>query len=303
MSRPLIAVSACLAGARCRYDGRVLHDPLIQRLRPHVRLTPVCPEIEIGLGVPRDPLRLVGKRRPRLVQPASGRDLSSRMRRFCAACMRTLEGADGFLLKGRSPSCALADAKIFPSKRAPSPAARGPGLFGHAVLERFPHAAAIDERRLADARRREHFLTKLFTLARFRAVRERPSVRRLDRFHSANRLLLAAHHQQALRALDGILADAAASNVTDMTRTYGLLLAGALFAPARRPSVVRIAAHVADALRLRPKQRTKLRSLMKRYREGRAPLRPVLSLLEARAAKSRYRGQTFLTPFPGEIEP
>jgi len=108
MTRPVVVVSSCLGKEACRYNGAALDDPFVASLADHVTLRPVCPELEVGLGVPRDPVRLVARGADvAMVQPKTGLDLTEAMRSFSASFLDGLGSVDGFVLKGRSPSCGL----------------------------------------------------------------------------------------------------------------------------------------------------------------------------------------------------
>ena len=103
---PIVVVSQCLGFAAVRYNGQMLQDGFVKALADHVQFVQVCPEVGIGLGVPRDPIRIVSdKNGRRLVQPASGRDLTTDMTRFSDGFLSGAGPVDGFILKSRSPSC------------------------------------------------------------------------------------------------------------------------------------------------------------------------------------------------------
>jgi uncharacterized protein YbbK (DUF523 family) len=158
--RPIVVISRCIDFDSCRYDGRVIRASLREELEPIVDLRPICPELEIGLGVPRDPVRLVrGPGGVQMVQPSTGRDLTEAMEAFSARFLDSLEEVDGFILKSRSPSCAVRDYES------------GPGLFAARVLQRFPDAVVADEVELGDEDRRRQFLAKLFEARRGRKSR------------------------------------------------------------------------------------------------------------------------------------
>ncbi len=162
MARPIVVVSRCLTGRACRYDGTVLHDPFIAKLAGFVTFRTVCPEMAIGLGVPRDPIRLVDSGGgARLLRPADGRDLTEKMRRFSRRFLVSLGPVDGFLLKARSPSCGVEGVKVWGRV-----ARRGTGLFGGAVLEKFPKAVVVDEECLLDPAIRDRFLARLLASPR-----------------------------------------------------------------------------------------------------------------------------------------
>jgi uncharacterized protein YbbK (DUF523 family) len=157
--RPVVVISRCIDFDSCRYNGQVIRASLREQLEPHVELRPICPELEIGLGVPRDPVHLVRSADGmRMLQPSNGRDLTVSMDRFARTYLDGLDEVDGFILKSRSPSCGIRDAKHFHSVAGGAAHDSGPGLFAARVLERFPHAAIEDEARLADPRVLDQFL-------------------------------------------------------------------------------------------------------------------------------------------------
>jgi len=158
-SRVRLGVSACLLGQRVRWDGGHKRDPfLTDVLGPQVEWVPVCPEVEIGLGVPRPTLRLEGSATaPRLVQEAGGNDLTSRMQAYAAARVSALErlALDGYVLKRGSPSCGLFEVR---------------GLFAAALVERLPTLPVEEEGRLGDPGLRERFMARVLAMARRRAA-------------------------------------------------------------------------------------------------------------------------------------
>jgi uncharacterized protein YbbK (DUF523 family) len=170
MDRPIVVISRCIDFDSCRYNGQVIRASLREKLEPLVELRPICPELEIGLGVPRDPVNLVrAGGEVRMVQPSTGRDLTAAMRSFSEDFLASLEAVDGFILKSRSPSCGVRDAKAFDSDAEGAGHRPGPGLFAASVLERFPGIAVEDEARLADEAVRRAFLDKVFAHASERA--------------------------------------------------------------------------------------------------------------------------------------
>jgi uncharacterized protein YbbK (DUF523 family) len=163
--RPVVVVSQCLGFAAVRYNGLMLEDDFVAALGRYVRFVQVCPEVGIGLGVPRDPIRIVDTGSRRLVQPSTGRDLTESMRAFAAEWLNGVGQVDGFILKARSPSCGIRDVKTFPSIDTETPAAMGFGFFAEEVLRRFPEAAIADECQLKETDTRHQFLTRLFARA------------------------------------------------------------------------------------------------------------------------------------------
>jgi len=166
-AKPRVVVSKCLGFAPCRYDGTMVACDFVRRLRRRVAFCPVCPEMAIGLGCPRDPIRIVLVRgRRRLIQPSTGLDLTAIMQRFVHDYLDSLGPVHGFLLKSRSPSCGLADTRIFASQGGKSPVRFGSGFFGAGILRKFRGVPIEDESRLKDAETCGEFLARLLARRR-----------------------------------------------------------------------------------------------------------------------------------------
>ena len=208
--KPNVVISRCITFAPVRYNGQLIPDLFVEKLKPFVNFIPVCPEVEIGLGVPREPVRIVlvnGERR--LIQPATGSDFTKRMEDFAESFLSSLGDVDGFILKRGSPSSGLRNVKIYATVEKSAPVGKGPGVFGGAVLERFPSLAVEDELRLINIKIREHFLTRIFTFAGFREIKKSGKMKDLVRFQSENKYLFTAYNQKELRCLGKIVANQA----------------------------------------------------------------------------------------------
>ncbi|MCD4828595.1 MAG: DUF523 domain-containing protein [Candidatus Cloacimonetes bacterium] len=172
LARPRIVVSRCLGFEACRWDGQSIACPAIDLLRGLVDFHPLCPEMDIGLGVPRLPINIVrlddGER---LLQSETGADLSMTMRDYAARTLAALGEVDGFILKSRSPSCGLGDVKLYAdSSDSAAVVGRTSGLFAAAALARFPDLPIENEECLADPARRERFIERIRALAAHRRV-------------------------------------------------------------------------------------------------------------------------------------
>src|SRR4051812_16563240 len=162
-----IGVSACLLGSEVRFDGQHKRDGfLADELARFVEYVSVCPEVEVGMGVPRESVRLVGGPggRSLMVGNRSGEDWTERMNRFAAARVRKLERAElsGYVLKKGSPSCGMERVKLYDTpeaKAAPKPTR---GLFAAALIDRFPNLPVEEEGRLHDPALRENFIERVF---------------------------------------------------------------------------------------------------------------------------------------------
>lgn len=302
--KPRAVFSKCLGFAACRYDGAIVADEFASRLRAHVAAAPVCPEMEIGLGCPRDPIRVVRRGgRVRLVQPATGRDVSGEMVAFASRFLASLGEVDGFLLKARSPSCGITDVKVYGGPGAEAPLGAGSGFFGGAVLRRFTDLPVEDEGRLNNIALREHFLTRLFAMASLRGVGRRGGMRDLAAFHAANEWLLAAYSRSRMRELGRLAACAGRRPSANLSAAYRRGFARALARPPRTTSIINVLMH---ALRyvsagLKAGEKAFFLDLLEKYRAGKAPLSAALTLVRSwgvRFEVACLMQQTFLEPYP-----
>ncbi len=169
MDRPRLVVSACLLGEKVRYDGRSAEDEFVLELSERCEVIPVCPEVSVGLGVPRDKIIVyIDEEMPKLSQPSTGRDLTKEMERFSKSFLDQLPPVDGFILKSKSPSCGVSRTKTYRDPRGEKFLGLTKGLFALEVLRRYPHYPIEDEIRLRDEKRRLLFLAKLFALFKLR---------------------------------------------------------------------------------------------------------------------------------------
>ena len=219
---PKVVLSKCIEVEPCRYNGGIVVNDAVKQLIPHFNIIPVCPEVEIGLGTPREALRIVKKEeKMRLIQPKTGLDLTEKMEKFVSSFLESLPEVDGFILKGRSPTSAIKDAKIY-SGPNPGDALRGkgPGFFGMAILKKFSHLALEEEGRLKNPNIKSYFLTKLYTLAKFREVKKSKSSKEILKFHSENKLLFKAYNEKEMRILGKIVAKRDQYDTTNLIKEY-----------------------------------------------------------------------------------
>lgn len=305
--KPVVVLSKCLEFAPCRYNGAMIPDRFVRQLEPHVTFLPVCPEVEIGLGVPRDPVRVVSEKGElHLLQPATGRDLSEKMRRFSNQFLTSMSEVDGFILKNRSPSCGIKDVKLFPKVNAEISIGKGAGFFAGEVLEHFPGLAIEDEGRLNHPKIRDHFLTKLFTLARFREAKRTNRQEALVRFHATHKLLLTAYNQKIIRLLGRIVGNSEKRPAAELFREYAPPLRQALARPPRSSSNINTLMHTFGYFsdELSKKEKAFFLRTLETYRKGHLPRSAALSILKAwvvRFQKEYLEDQTFFEPYPESL--
>jgi uncharacterized protein YbgA (DUF1722 family)/uncharacterized protein YbbK (DUF523 family) len=305
--KPAVIVSKCLGFARCRFNGLNVSSHTVDKLKPHVEFRPVCPEVEIGLGIPRDPARIVKvKDELRLVQPATGNDVTDNMNEFAGSFLDTVDEADGFILKSRSPSCGIKDVKIYSSMEKIGSGLRGSGFFGGAVIEKFPNLPVEDEGRLTNFRIREHFLTKLFTMASFRKLKASNSMKELVRFHTENKLLLMAYNQERMRVLGRIVANPDKRPFGELIKDYEEHLVGAFSKSARYTSNINVLMHGLGyfSKELSSNEKAFFLDSLERYRSGSIPLSVPLNIIGSlivRFQEDYLMKQTFFEPYPEDL--
>jgi len=305
-----IGVSACLVGEAVRYDGGHKRDAfLTDTLARFVRFVPVCPEVEVGLGIPRETLRLErdGRRGTRLVATKSGADHTSRMHRFAASRVAKLRDADlcGFVLKKDSPSCGLERVRRYDHNGVP--AREGRGLFAAALVERLPLLPVEEEGRLRDPALRENFLERVFAYRRLRsAFRPRWTIGDLVRFHTAEKLLLLAHDPAGYRDLGRLVAGAKRTDRRDLRDRYATGFMQAMASKATKGRHANVLQHMAGYFRetLSAEDRRELEERVEEFRRGLIPLIVPITLFRhhvRREGVAYLAGQTYLEPHPKEL--
>lgn len=284
----------------------MIRDAFAEKLRGYVEFIPVCPEVGIGLGIPRDPIRVVEHGgTTRLLQPSTGRDLTAEMKSFAETFSGPLRNIDGFLLKGRSPSCGIRDVKIYGENGAVI--VKGSGLFARTVLERFPESAIENESRLNDIAIRRHYLTRIFTSARFRAVRDSRSISELVRFQAENKLLLMAYNQRIMRELGRIVANHEGKPVEAVFEEYGRILPRVFARSATHPSNVNVLMHALGYFseRLSGDEKSFFLDALNRFRARIIPLSVLTGIMQSwitRFHEPYLAGQTYFAPYPEELD-
>jgi uncharacterized protein YbgA (DUF1722 family)/uncharacterized protein YbbK (DUF523 family) len=306
-NKPIVVVSKCITFSPVRWDGTIIASDFVEKLKPYVRFIPVCPEVEIGLGIPRSPIRLVSRNESvRLIQPSTGLDLSDKMKEFSESFLGSLKAVDGFILKSASPSSGFKNVKIYPSSEKSASIARGPGFFGAAVLAKYPNLAIEDERRLLNPRIKEHFLVKLFTLANFREIKQKRSIQALIKFQSENKYLLTAYSQKQLHVLGKIVANQEKSSIQTILNLYENNLNQVFSHPPSPGSNINVLLKILGYFSndLSREEKAFFLKTTDQYRKGKLPLSACKSILRSwiiRFKNDYLSNQTFLEPYPEEL--
>ncbi|WP_242343338.1 YbgA family protein [Anaeromyxobacter terrae] len=309
-ARLRIGVSSCLIGRKVRYDGQHKRDAfLVDVLGDFVEWVPVCPELEVGMGVPREPIRLVGAAgAPRLVAERSGTDHTAAMRRYAEARVAELERLDlaGYVTKKDSPSCGMERVRVYAEAGGP-PRRDGVGAFARVLLERLPLLPVEEEGRLNDPALRESFIERIFAFVRWKAAIS-AGMRRgeLVAFHTAHKLALLAHSPAAYRRLGALVAGQKKGPQAAIVEAYGRAFMEALRVPATRGRHVNVLQHVLGYFReaLPPDDRKELEGVVHDYARGLVPLVVPQTLIRhhvRRQGVAYLAGQTYLDPDPKEL--
>ncbi len=215
IARPRIVVSRCFGFEAVRYDGGIIKNNFVEKLKPYVDFLLVCPETGIGLKTPRKPLDiiLIGDHL-KLIQPTTGKDFTRKMSIFAENFLNSLDDIDGFILKSKSPSCAIRDAKIIPDGGGDPIPGKWPGFFAASAMKIKPFAVFEDELRLKRKTLREQFLIRIFSLASLRMAIKSRSKKSLRRFLTDNEMLVTAHLPETYDTFNLLLADGG-GNIAD----------------------------------------------------------------------------------------
>lgn len=305
--RPCLVSSKCIEFEACRYNGLIIKSSLVKHLKKYADFLPVCPEVEIGLGIPRDPIHLEEDQgQIMLIQPSTGSDYTSRMLNFADSFLKSVEGVDGFILKNKSPSCGVKAVKIYPPGGNARPKTDGVGLFAAAVFREFPLIPVEDEGRLRNFHLRENFLTRIYTLADYRENVENGSFADILDFHRKNKLLFLAYSQIYLKKLGKLVSDSGKIPLEDLILQYKQIMTAMIRTDPLPPSNVNVLMHAFGhfSLELNHQEKSFFRESLEKYRQERIPLLVIQNLLKSwiiRFNNEYLADQTFFEPYPDEI--
>ncbi|GAB7022612.1 YbgA family protein [Salidesulfovibrio brasiliensis] len=309
--RPLVGISACLLGENVRYNGGHQRDRYIcDTLANFVDFLPVCPEVGTGMGIPREPVRLVGDLdNPRLVGRESGEDWSERMDSWSAKKLDALteEPICAFIFKAKSPSSGMRQVKVYPPEGG-QPRYNGVGFFAARFMQRFPMLPVEDDGRLHDAVIRENFISRLFTFNRWLELLSGPqTVGALVDFHTRHKLLLMSHNVEAYRRLGKLVAHAKEQPLEDAIAQYGEELFSAMQLKATPKKHSNVLQHVMGYFKrqLTPDEKQECVEIIDAYRNGLVPLIVPVTLLNhyVRKYDNEYlQQQVYMHPHPLELK-
>jgi uncharacterized protein YbgA (DUF1722 family)/uncharacterized protein YbbK (DUF523 family) len=304
-----IGISSCLLGEEVRWDGGHKRDRfLTDVLDPYVEWVPICPEVELGMGTPREPVRLVRRGDEiAMLGTKSGRDWTAPMRAWSEKRARQLTRLDlcGYVLKKDSPSCGMERVKVRGEQGMPRK--EGRGLFAEAMMRHNRWLPVEEEGRLHDAVLRENFVERIFAYRRLRSFFEGSwNLGRLVAFHTAHKLQLMAHSPPIYRSLGRLVAGAKGTPRGEFRAQYESEFMGALSQRATRRRHVNVLQHCVGHFRkrLEAEARAELSGLIEDYRAEIVPLVVPVTMIGHYVRRLRVEylaGQVYLEPHPKEL--
>jgi uncharacterized protein YbgA (DUF1722 family)/uncharacterized protein YbbK (DUF523 family) len=306
-----VGISSCLLGEQVRYDGGHKYDLFInQRLANLLEFRPFCPEVAIGLGIPRAPIRLVktadGIRVQGVDDPTL--DVTDRLAAYGNKTAQGLDDICGYIFKSRSPSCGMERVKTWRENGAPD-RSDGIGAYAQAIMHTRPNLPVEEEGRLNDPGLRDNFIERVVTFHRWRQLlAEGTTPARLVDFHARQKLSIMAHNQAGYRRLGQLVAHAGRKGFRNRLNEYEAELMQSMRRQATRKSHTNVLQHLQGyfSKQLSAGDRAELGELINAYRLGRVPLAAPLTLI-----RHHFRHhpndwalqQTYLDPYPQELMP
>jgi uncharacterized protein YbgA (DUF1722 family)/uncharacterized protein YbbK (DUF523 family) len=312
MAKLRLGISACLLGQPVRFDGGHQQDRFItDTLGKYVEFVPVCPEVECGLGVPREAMRLVGDpQAPSLMTIRTRVDLTDRMVNWARKRVQELEQENlcGFIFKSKSPSSGMARVKVYPEQAPGSPVTRGVGMFARVFMEHFPLLPVEDEGRLHDPVLRENFIARLFVMQRWRdLLAANPNLGALVAFHTRHKLLILSHSPGHYRELGRLVARASRLPIQELYDHYQSQLMDALRLKATPSKNTNVLYHLMGYFKkdLSADEKQELLEIIDYYRQGFVPLLVPVTLINHYVRKYNQpylKEQFYLHPHPVELQ-
>ena len=306
--KPRVVVSRCIEFDHCRWNGMIIKNKFVKLLKNYIEFLPICPEFEIGLGIPRDPVRIVKKDEElRIIQSKTEKDLTRNMHKFIDVFFHSLRNIDGFLLKSQSPSCGIFQTKQYQSIEKSSPVlSRGSGIFGLRVMEKYNKLAIETEGRLHNFMIREHWLIKLYTLSRFRDVIASHSKNELVKFQTEHKLLFLAYNQTLMREMGKIISNPSKLRFEQIIKDYEAKLSQMLEKPPNFTAHINVLMHALGYFSkgLKSEEKAYFLDQLDAYRAGWIPLFMLTNLLNSWLARfdvKYLKKQVYFNPYPEKL--
>lgn len=303
-----VGISSCLLGEEVRYNGGHKHDNYCTAvLARYFEFKPFCPEVAVGLGIPRQTIRLVGE--PGAVRVLgtqdSTLDVTDRLSSYAESVADSVSDLRGYIFMKDSPSCGLYSAKVYSKKGAP--VGKSAGIYSGRLRERFPLLPMEESGRLNDPELRENFIARVFLYDRWlHDVAAEPSAQKLVAFHSRHKYFVMSYGQKLYRETGALVARAGCGELQQLLSDYIQKIMLGTAKPTTRKGHVNVLLHMVGYLRKTVPGgiRQDLIKAIEEYRTGQVPLAVPMKLMQHyldNYASDYIKQQTYLSPHPFEL--
>ena len=305
-----IGVSSCLLGEKVRWNGDHKQNHFVHEvLAKYFEYTPICPEMEVGMGVPRETVALYGNlEKPRMISKKTQTDWTKPMERYIKGRINILayDNICGYIFKSKSPTCGLGRVPIY-EKFGSNKVRHGPGMFTNAFINAFPLVPTEDEGRLSDSKIRENFIIKVFSFDRLQALFLKGfSFGKLVKFHTQHKFLLLAHSRKHYDTLGKLVANGKSLKPSVLKEKYGGLFMGTLALKSTPKKNTDVLLHMMGFLKkvLSKGEKEDILSTIEDYRKELIPLIVPITLIRHQVTKHNIEyllDQVYLNPHPKEL--
>ena len=300
MRKPKIVVSECLYGTKCRYDGQGYNDKVIQSLKDYVDIQTVCPELAIGLSIPREPIRIEMNKENeeyRLIDYNSKNDYTNQMTEFSEEFINGLDDIDGFILKSRSPTCGLTDAKVYYCGNKCSIRSNENGFFSQKIIDKYDYLPIENEGRLKNYNIRDNFFTRIFFINNLK------NNKNIIEFHKNNLLLLKSYDEESTNEVSDILNE---NRMEDQVHQYKEKVLNIVSNQRKKENKLSIIIKVFEKYKnmLKEEEINMFNGLIESYENQRIPfstLEVVIKMYATRFKDKDILNQTFFYPYPENL--
>lgn len=300
MRKPKIVVSECLYGTKCRYDGQGYNDKVIQSLKDYVDIQTVCPELAIGLPIPREPIRIEMNKENeeyRLIDYNSKNDYTNQMTEFSEEFINGLDDIDGFILKSKSPTCGLKDAKVYYRGNKCSIRSNENGFFSQKIIEKYDYLPIENEGRLKNYNIRDNFFTRIFFINNLK------NNKNIIEFHKNNLLLLKSYDEELTNEVSDILNE---NRMEDQLQQYKEKVLNIVSNQRKKENELSIIIKLFEKYKnmLNEEEINMFNDLIESYENQRIPfstLEVVIKMYATRFKDKDILNQTFFYPYPENL--
>ena len=310
MEKIKLGISTCLLGENVRYDGgHKLDRFLTDTLGRYVEYVPVCPEVECGLPVPRESMRLEGNPdSPQLITSRTKQDMTDRMVRWAKRRVVEMEGEGlyGFIFKSDSPSSGMERVRVYNEKGMP--VKKGIGMFARIFMEHFPLLPVEEDGRLHDPNLRENFIERIFILKRWReALTKKESRGIVVNFHTKHKLLILSHSPKHYQTMGKLVAKAKELPIKELYQQYQTILMEALQLKTTPKKNANVLQHMMGYFKeqLSADEKQELLEVIDNYRQEYIPFIVPITLVQHYVRKydqPYLKEQVYLNPHPVELQ-